>query len=134
MRNLRIDEKTTFSMRLSWQPADTTNLLHHRLSYSSDGGPEETVGGRGRERAWAWSVVGVALFCSPSPCSLLPQRVLPLGQNGVILQPLLADTEYRIQVTPVYHHGDGPTTTQMERTRETLGVLEVSWVHQAGLG
>lgn len=80
----------------------------------------------------------MALFCSPSPCSLLLQRVLPVGQNGVILQPLLADTEYRIQVTPVYHHGDGPTTTQMERTRETLGVLEVSWVHQkvhqAGLG
>lgn len=85
VRNLRVDEKTTFSMHLSWQPAHTTSLQHHRLTYSSDGGPEET-------------------------------RILPVGQNGVILQPLLADTEYRIQVTPVYHHGDGPTTTQMERT------------------
>lgn len=43
-----------------------------------------------------------------------------MGQNSLTLQPLLADTDYRIHVTPVYHHGDGPTTTQMERTRKTF--------------
>ncbi|XP_011617196.2 collagen alpha-1(XIV) chain-like isoform X1 [Takifugu rubripes] len=85
VRNIRIDEKTTFSMRVSWQPVDITNVQHYRLSYSSDGGEEET-------------------------------RVLPVGQNSLILQPLLADTDYRIHVTPVYHHGDGPTTTQIDRT------------------
>lgn len=41
-----MDEKTTFSMRVSWQPVHSANLQHYRLSYSSAGGPEETVSRR----------------------------------------------------------------------------------------
>lgn len=44
--NIRIDDRTTFSLRVSWQPPHTSSLQHYRLSYSSAGGPEETVSGR----------------------------------------------------------------------------------------
>lgn len=40
-----MDEKTTFSMRVAWQPLDTSGLRHYRLSYSSAAGDEQTVGG-----------------------------------------------------------------------------------------
>lgn len=42
-----MDDKTTFSMRVAWQPLDTSSLQHYRLSYSSAAGDEQTVGGRG---------------------------------------------------------------------------------------
>uniref|UniRef100_A0A3Q2NTM2 Collagen type XIV alpha 1 chain n=1 Tax=Fundulus heteroclitus TaxID=8078 RepID=A0A3Q2NTM2_FUNHE len=43
--NLRIDEETTFSMRVSWQAADSRNVRHYRLTYISARGDraEETV-------------------------------------------------------------------------------------------
>lgn len=47
VRNIRVDDKTTFSLRVSWQPPHTSSLQHYRLSYSSAGGPEETVSGPG---------------------------------------------------------------------------------------
>uniref|UniRef100_H3CK63 Collagen, type XIV, alpha 1b n=1 Tax=Tetraodon nigroviridis TaxID=99883 RepID=H3CK63_TETNG len=89
LRELRLQEKTPFSIHLSWQPPHTSTLQHYRLSYSRTGGAEETVSGR---------------------------RRLPADQTTVVLQPLLADSEYRFHVTPVYLHGDGPTSTLMERT------------------
>uniref|UniRef100_A0A4W6BTA5 Collagen type XIV alpha 1 chain n=1 Tax=Lates calcarifer TaxID=8187 RepID=A0A4W6BTA5_LATCA len=45
VRNLKIDEETTFSMRVSWQPVDARNIRHYRLNYISAKGDraEETV-------------------------------------------------------------------------------------------
>lgn len=49
---------------------------------------------------------------------VFPQRTVPVGQNSLILQPLLSDTEYKIALTPVYPDGDGPIASRMGRTRE----------------
>lgn len=35
VRNMKIDEETTFSMRVSWQPVDPGKIRHYRLSYVS---------------------------------------------------------------------------------------------------
>lgn len=45
VKNIRIDEETTFSMRVSWQPVDSRNVRHYRLTYISAKGDraEETV-------------------------------------------------------------------------------------------
>ncbi|XP_069566387.1 collagen alpha-1(XIV) chain-like isoform X2 [Brachyistius frenatus] len=87
VRNLRIDEETTFSLRVAWQPVDARNVRHYRLNYVSARGDraEET-------------------------------RTVPVGQSSLVLQPLLSDTEYKIAITPVYPEGDGPTAGQMGRT------------------
>ncbi|XP_044192655.1 collagen alpha-1(XIV) chain isoform X2 [Thunnus albacares] len=87
VRNMRIDDETTFSMRVSWQQLDSWNVRHYRLSYISARGDraEET-------------------------------RTVPTGQNSLVLQPLLSDTEYKIAITPVYMEGDGPTAARMGRT------------------
>ncbi|XP_041665058.1 collagen alpha-1(XIV) chain-like isoform X1 [Cheilinus undulatus] len=87
VNNLNVDEETTFSMRVSWQPVDSRNVRHYRLSYISARGDraEET-------------------------------RTVPSGQSSLVLQPLLSDTEYKIAVTPVYADGDGPTASKMGRT------------------
>nr|XP_046274514.1 collagen alpha-1(XIV) chain isoform X1 [Scatophagus argus] len=87
VRNMRIDEETTFSLRVSWQPVDSRNVRHYRLTYISARGDraEET-------------------------------RTVPTGQNSLVLQPLLSDTEYKITITPVYPDGDGPTAIRMGRT------------------
>ncbi|XP_074468542.1 collagen alpha-1(XIV) chain-like isoform X3 [Sebastes fasciatus] len=87
VRNMRIDEETTFSMRVSWQPVETRNVRHYRLSYIS------AKGDRAEE-----------------------QRTVPSGQSALVLQPLLSDTEYKIAITPVYTEGDGPTASRMGRT------------------
>lgn len=45
VKNMRIDEETTFSIRVSWQPVDSRNVRHYRLNYISAKGDraEETV-------------------------------------------------------------------------------------------
>ncbi|XP_047186287.1 collagen alpha-1(XIV) chain isoform X2 [Scophthalmus maximus] len=87
VRNMRIDEETTFSLRVSWQPVDPRNVRHYRLSYIS------AEGDRAEET-----------------------RTVPTGQSSLVLQPLLSDTEYKVAVTPVYPEGDGPTAARMGRT------------------
>uniref|UniRef100_A0AAQ5ZLA8 Collagen, type XIV, alpha 1b n=1 Tax=Amphiprion ocellaris TaxID=80972 RepID=A0AAQ5ZLA8_AMPOC len=87
VRNMRVDEETTFSLRVSWQPVDYRNVRHYRLSYIS------AKGDRAEE-----------------------MRTVPTGQNSLVLQPLLSDTEYKVAITPVYADGDGPTAAQMGRT------------------
>ncbi|KAL6100252.1 col14a1 [Pungitius sinensis] len=87
VRSMRVDEETTFSLRVSWQPMDPRNLRHYRLSYVS------ARGDRAEE-----------------------QRMAPAGQNNLVLQPLLSDTEYQISVTPVYPDGDGPPAVRTGRT------------------
>lgn len=47
------------------------------------------------------------------------QRTVPTGQNSLVLQPLLSDTQYKISITPVYSEGDGPTVSEMGRTRKS---------------
>ncbi|XP_053303267.1 collagen alpha-1(XIV) chain [Pleuronectes platessa] len=84
---MRIDEETTYSLRVSWQPLDSRNLRHYRLSYIS------AKGDRAEET-----------------------RTVPSGQSSLELQPLLSDTEYKVAVTPVYPDGDGPAAARMGRT------------------
>lgn len=44
VRNLRIDDETTYSLRVSWQSVDFRNIRHYRLSYIGEGDrQEETV-------------------------------------------------------------------------------------------
>ncbi|XP_060948245.1 LOW QUALITY PROTEIN: collagen alpha-1(XIV) chain-like [Limanda limanda] len=87
VRNMRIDDETTYSLRVSWQPLDSRNLRHYRLSYIS------AKGDRAEET-----------------------RTVPSGQSSLVLQPLLSDTEYKVAVTPVYPEGDGPAAARMGRT------------------
>ncbi|KAK5854597.1 hypothetical protein PBY51_004778, partial [Eleginops maclovinus] len=87
VRNMRIDEETTYSMRVAWQPLDSKNVRHYRLSYIS------AKGDRAEET-----------------------RTVPTGQNSLVLQPLLSDTEYKIAITPVYPEGEGPPAARMGRT------------------
>ncbi|XP_010776120.1 collagen alpha-1(XIV) chain-like [Notothenia coriiceps] len=87
VRNMRIDEETTYSMRVAWQPVDSRNVRHYRLSYIS------TKGDRAEE-----------------------MRTVPTGQTSLVLQPLLSDTEYKIAITPVYPEGEGPAAARMGRT------------------
>ncbi|XP_077403873.1 collagen alpha-1(XIV) chain-like isoform X2 [Vanacampus margaritifer] len=47
-------------------------------------------------------------------------RTLPSTQTSLVLQPLLADTQYKMAVTPVYLDGDGPTVTASGRTLPLL--------------
>ncbi|KAJ4927718.1 hypothetical protein JOQ06_015520, partial [Pogonophryne albipinna] len=87
VRNMRIDEETTYSMRVAWQPVDSRNVRHYRLSYIS------AKGDRAEE-----------------------MRTVPTGQTSLVLQPLLSDTEYKIAITPVYPEGEGPAAARMGRT------------------
>ncbi|MED6270422.1 hypothetical protein CHARACLAT_010181, partial [Characodon lateralis] len=87
VKNLRIDEETTFSMRVSWQAVDSRNVRHYRLTYIS------AKGDRAEET-----------------------RTVPSGQTSLVLQPLLSDTEYKVTIIPVYPDGDGPVSSQMGRT------------------
>ncbi|KAK6323760.1 hypothetical protein J4Q44_G00060990 [Coregonus suidteri] len=48
--------------------------------------------------------------------------MVPGGQNSLLLQPLLSDTEFKVTVTPVYADGDGTGVSRMGRTY----VLEIS--------
>lgn len=52
------------------------------------------------------------------PC----QRTLPSTQTSLVLQPLLADTLYKMAVTPVYPDGDGATVAASGRTRMLVAV------------
>ncbi|XP_024154110.1 collagen alpha-1(XIV) chain isoform X3 [Oryzias melastigma] len=87
VRNMKIDDETTFSLRVSWQPVDARNVRQYRLSYISMRGDRATE-----------------------------TRTIPSAQNSIILQPLLSDTEYKITLTPVYPEGDGPMASQVGRT------------------
>uniref|UniRef100_I3JJM1 Collagen type XIV alpha 1 chain n=1 Tax=Oreochromis niloticus TaxID=8128 RepID=I3JJM1_ORENI len=91
VRSMKIDEETTFSMRVSWQPVDPRNVRHYRLSY---------ISARGDRAA--------------------ETRTVPTGQNSLVLQPLLSDTEYKVSITPVYPEGDGPAAAETGRTLPLL--------------
>ncbi|XP_068188958.1 collagen alpha-1(XIV) chain-like isoform X2 [Antennarius striatus] len=88
---LWVGEETPFSLRVSWQPV-ALNVQHYRLNYVS------TRGDRAEETTMA-----------------------PAGQNSLVLQPLLSDTEYKIAITPVYPDGDGPTSALTGRTLPLSG-------------
>ncbi|XP_059205757.1 collagen alpha-1(XIV) chain-like [Centropristis striata] len=90
VRNMRIDDETTYSMRVAWQVLEPRNIRHYKLSYIS------AKGDRAEET-----------------------RTVPSGQSSLVLQPLLSDTEYKVSITPAYPEGDGPTASRMGRTRES---------------
>ncbi|KAA0709869.1 Collagen alpha-1(XIV) chain [Triplophysa tibetana] len=86
VRNARLSDVTTFSMRASWDSAGP-NVRQYRVSYISTRG----------DRAEQLSMV-------------------PAGQTSVVLQPLLSDTEYRVGVSAVYSDAEGPVLTRVART------------------
>ncbi|KAI7798408.1 putative collagen alpha-1XIV chain-like, partial [Triplophysa rosa] len=86
VRNIRLSDATTFSMRVSWDSAGP-NVRQYRVSYISTRG----------DRAEQLSMV-------------------PAGQMSVVLQPLLSDIEYRVSVSAVYSDGEGPVLTRVART------------------
>ncbi|XP_068603529.1 collagen alpha-1(XIV) chain-like [Brachionichthys hirsutus] len=91
LRGMWIGEETTFSLQVSWQPAPVAEVEHYRLSYGSKA-----------ERA-------------------VQVQTVPAGQNSLVLQPLLSDTEYKVAITPVYPDGDGPASAQVGRTLPLSG-------------
>ncbi|KAJ8394654.1 hypothetical protein AAFF_G00044570 [Aldrovandia affinis] len=86
VRNLLIDEETTFSLQVSWDLQDP-NVQQYRVSYVS------LRGDRAEEEV------------------LVPSR-----KNSLLLQPVLSDTEYKVTVTPVYAGGDGVSVSSVGRT------------------
>ncbi|XP_023683819.1 collagen alpha-1(XIV) chain-like isoform X2 [Paramormyrops kingsleyae] len=86
VRNLRLDEETTFSLQVSWELQDP-NVRQYRVTYVSARGDraEEVL-------------------------------MVPGRQNSVLLQPLLSDTEYKVSVTPVYASTDGISVSRVGRT------------------
>uniref|UniRef100_A0A8C8GLH2 Collagen, type XIV, alpha 1b n=1 Tax=Oncorhynchus tshawytscha TaxID=74940 RepID=A0A8C8GLH2_ONCTS len=86
VRNLLLSDHTTFSMEVSWELQDR-NVRQYRVAYVT------TRGDRAEET-----------------------KMVPGGQNSLLLQPLLSDMEYKVTVTPVYADGDGPGVSRMGRT------------------
>ncbi|XP_055732321.1 collagen alpha-1(XIV) chain isoform X2 [Salvelinus fontinalis] len=86
VRNLLLSDHTTFSMEVSWEMQDR-NVRQYRVAYVT------ARGDRAEET-----------------------KMVPGGQNSLLLQPLLSDTEYKVTVTPVYADGDGPGVSRMGRT------------------
>ncbi|XP_075900293.1 collagen alpha-1(XIV) chain-like isoform X2 [Nelusetta ayraudi] len=111
LRALRIDAETPYSFRVSWQPVDPRNIRQYRLSYMADGERREET------------------------------RMVGSGQTSLVLQPLQADSQYRVSVIPVYFGGDGPPTAHIGRTlprspprnlrvsEEWYNRLRISWDH-----
>ncbi|XP_033854516.1 collagen alpha-1(XIV) chain-like isoform X3 [Acipenser ruthenus] len=86
VRNLVVDDETTFSLQVTWDPPDQ-HVRQYRVTYMSLRGDrdEEAV-------------------------------MVPGRENTLLLQPLLSDTEYRVTVTPVYADGDGVSVSSEGRT------------------
>uniref|UniRef100_A0A8K9VDQ8 Collagen, type XIV, alpha 1b n=1 Tax=Oncorhynchus mykiss TaxID=8022 RepID=A0A8K9VDQ8_ONCMY len=102
VRNLLLSDHTTFSMEVSWEQQDR-NVRQYRVAY---------VTARG-DRAEETHVPPLQTI--PEPCR--PHiKMVPGGQNSLLLQPLLSDMEYKVTVTPVYADGDGPGVSRMGRT------------------
>ncbi|KAI9536788.1 hypothetical protein NQZ68_031096 [Dissostichus eleginoides] len=124
VRNMRIDEETTYSMRVAWQPVDSRNVRHYRLSYTSAKGDraeemEVAEPARVKLRACVLAACRRRLYPSREAEHTPPaewQRTVPTGQTSLVLQPLLSDTEYKIAITPVYPEGEGPAAARMGRT------------------
>ncbi|CAB1320950.1 unnamed protein product, partial [Coregonus sp. 'balchen'] len=86
VRNLLLSDPTTFSMEVSWELQDR-NVRQYRIAYVTARGDRDEE-----------------------------TKMVPGGQNSLLLQPLLSDTEYKVTVTPVYTDGDGPGVSRMGRT------------------
>ncbi|XP_051879302.1 collagen alpha-1(XIV) chain isoform X4 [Pristis pectinata] len=91
IRNLVLDDETTFSLHVSWEPADSF-ITQYRVSYVS------LKGDRAEEAV-----------------------MVPGRQNNLLLQPLLSDTSYRITVTPIYVDGEGTSLAVKGKTLALSG-------------
>ncbi|XP_055490682.1 collagen alpha-1(XIV) chain isoform X2 [Leucoraja erinacea] len=98
IRNLVLDDETTFSLHVSWEPADAF-ITQYRVSYVS------LKGDRAEE--------GVSMV------------MVPGRQNDLLLQPLLSDTSYRITVTPIYADGEGSGRAVTGKTLALSGPINL---------
>ncbi|XP_072323011.1 collagen alpha-1(XIV) chain isoform X2 [Scyliorhinus torazame] len=94
IRNLDVGDETTFSLHVSWVPADSL-ATQYRVSYV-------TLKGDRAEEAVSMVIV-------------------PGRQSDHVLQPLLSDTWYRISVTPLYADGEGSPLTVNGKTLSLSG-------------
>uniref|UniRef100_A0A3P8PLQ2 Collagen, type XIV, alpha 1b n=1 Tax=Astatotilapia calliptera TaxID=8154 RepID=A0A3P8PLQ2_ASTCA len=89
--DLRSSDISTNSFRVSWaHPA--SDVVLYRLTWTPTDGEESSE-----------------VFTT-----------VPTGQNSLVLQPLLSDTEYKVSITPVYPEGDGPAAAATGRTLPLL--------------
>lgn len=82
--NLRIDDETTYSLRVSWQSVDFRNIRHYRLRYIGEGDrQEETV-------RWAKLIQrGPQPVLISEKCSLSVQRVSVVSKRRLVIAMLL---------------------------------------------
>ncbi|XP_070822031.1 collagen alpha-1(XIV) chain isoform X2 [Chaetodon trifascialis] len=99
VRNLQLSDETTQSMEASWE-MDDPYVQSYRVTYAS-------LRGDHKEES----------------------VLLPGGQRRAVIEPLLADTQYRVTVSPVYTDGqDGISVSALGATLPLLspGNLRVS--------
>ncbi|XP_076592747.1 collagen alpha-1(XIV) chain isoform X1 [Chaetodon auriga] len=87
VRNLQLSDETTQSLEASWE-MDDPNVQSYRVTYASLRGDHEEE-----------------------------SVLLPGGQRRAVIEPLLADTQYRVTVSPVYTDGqDGLSVSALGAT------------------
>ncbi|XP_055362274.1 collagen alpha-1(XII) chain isoform X3 [Betta splendens] len=91
VRNLRVNEETTNSLRVSWQPAPGA-VTRYRLTYEPVGGDSSRLEA---------TTVG--------------------SETTIVLQKLQPQTTYRVTVTPEYRSGPGVTQQTDGTTKEDVG-------------
>uniref|UniRef100_A0A8C6UGW9 Collagen type XIV alpha 1 chain n=1 Tax=Neogobius melanostomus TaxID=47308 RepID=A0A8C6UGW9_9GOBI len=84
VRNLYLSDETTQSLEASWE-LDDPHVESFRVSYSAFGEVKRL-------------------------CLCVSRVFVPGGQRTTVLQPLLADTQYKVTVTPVYTSGEAGAT------------------------